>query len=201
MLVLHPSSRCDVCLDGYHGFKEPLAIPCGHIFCHWCLQSLPKPQCPLCRIDFGAQDVRRLHVDKTALPPSTPAFTSADLELLASHARKLQSAITRVVFEGASVNEFRELLSEVNAWLSMQDAAQVRIPSDPPLPHPSMAVMTNASIVWRSSCGAYSLVSLSRPQGKAHGREAARCGRRANLLRPQGAARRRARELPIAVGG
>ena len=36
MLVLHPSSRCDVCLDPYSWEtpdQTPHAIPCGHIFC------------------------------------------------------------------------------------------------------------------------------------------------------------------------
>ena len=37
MLVLHPNSRCDVCLEGYHGPRDPIAISCGHIFCQWCV--------------------------------------------------------------------------------------------------------------------------------------------------------------------
>lgn len=36
MLVLHSSSRCDVCLSEYSwetAGKRPHAIACGHIFC------------------------------------------------------------------------------------------------------------------------------------------------------------------------
>ena len=40
MLVLHPSSRCDVCMDAYTFqtiAQTPHAIPCGHIFCRPCV--------------------------------------------------------------------------------------------------------------------------------------------------------------------
>ncbi len=33
MLVLHPHSQCDVCLDNYTTSREPYSIPCGHAFC------------------------------------------------------------------------------------------------------------------------------------------------------------------------
>lgn len=40
MLVVHPSSQCDVCLDPYNWStpaKAPHAIQCGHIFCYECV--------------------------------------------------------------------------------------------------------------------------------------------------------------------
>lgn len=149
MLVLHPSARCDVCLDGYHGIKEPLVIPCGHTFCHlyvfllpWahvaidlspslsrCMQSLPKPLCPLCRVEFAPHDVRRVLVDKAMLPPATPALQTADLD---AHARRLQASISRVVLNGASMNELLGLLSEASNWLNTQDKDEVRRRRDSP---------------------------------------------------------------------
>ncbi len=45
MLVVHPSSQCDVCLDPYTWTlpaKTPHAIQCGHIFCYeYVLVSAP----------------------------------------------------------------------------------------------------------------------------------------------------------------
>ncbi|KAG1720175.1 hypothetical protein EDB19DRAFT_1778535, partial [Suillus lakei] len=44
MLVVHPASCCDVCLDPYSISSEPTnsphAITCGHIFCH---TGIPTP--------------------------------------------------------------------------------------------------------------------------------------------------------------
>ena len=42
MLVVHPSSQCDVCLDAYTWStpaKSPHAIQCGHIFCYECVSN------------------------------------------------------------------------------------------------------------------------------------------------------------------
>ncbi|EIW55727.1 uncharacterized protein TRAVEDRAFT_98419, partial [Trametes versicolor FP-101664 SS1] len=68
MLVLHPHSQCDVCLDNYTTSREPYSIPCGHAFCWGCLQSLKRPNCPLCRNPFHDYEMRKVHVDKATLP-------------------------------------------------------------------------------------------------------------------------------------
>ncbi|OBZ78379.1 hypothetical protein A0H81_01986 [Grifola frondosa] len=113
MLVLHPTSTCDVCLEGYYGTNDPHAIVCGHIFCLRCLQSLTRQCCPLCRTSFHPLDVRKLHVDKTRLPPSTPPPNPANLVELPSHARELQDQITRVVLKGAKTfSEVHDLIDE-----------------------------------------------------------------------------------------
>ncbi|KAG1813680.1 uncharacterized protein BJ212DRAFT_1366533 [Suillus subaureus] len=43
MLVVHPASCCDVCLDLYSISSEPAnsphAIACGHIFCLTCVHT------------------------------------------------------------------------------------------------------------------------------------------------------------------
>ncbi|RPD65465.1 hypothetical protein L227DRAFT_212951 [Lentinus tigrinus ALCF2SS1-6] len=139
MLVLHPSSQCDVCLEGYYASKEPVLIPCGHTFCNRCLLSLPKAACPLCRSRFDHDDVRRVHVDKTQLPPSTPSLSFADIDA----ARRLQTQSTRLVLHGGSTDEYRELIGELGNWLETQYAQEVRYVS------PSSTV--------RSSCVAFSI--------------------------------------------
>ena len=37
MLVLHPSSTCDICYDTYGQENPASTIPCGHIFCYRCV--------------------------------------------------------------------------------------------------------------------------------------------------------------------
>ncbi|KAE9399628.1 hypothetical protein BT96DRAFT_820341 [Gymnopus androsaceus JB14] len=68
MLIVHPSSQCDVCLDPYSWEEEttlrnPYAIPCGHIFCKLCLESVQSEQCPLCRKRFHKEHIKKLHMD------------------------------------------------------------------------------------------------------------------------------------------
>ncbi|CAA7257511.1 unnamed protein product [Cyclocybe aegerita] len=67
MLVLHSSSRCDVCLLEYTWetpANAPHAIACGHIFCRGCLYSMQPPLCPLCRKMYQPAKIKKLHVDK-----------------------------------------------------------------------------------------------------------------------------------------
>ncbi|KAG2338988.1 hypothetical protein BDR05DRAFT_835054, partial [Suillus weaverae] len=66
MLVVHPSSSCDICLDHYSISSDlatsPHAIDCGHIFCLRCLHSLNTSTCPLCRELFDPDRIKKLHV-------------------------------------------------------------------------------------------------------------------------------------------
>ncbi|KAI0746757.1 hypothetical protein C8Q80DRAFT_1337531 [Daedaleopsis nitida] len=67
MLVVHPSSQCDVCLDPYSwstSTKTPHAIQCGHIFCYDCLRSTIPSTCPMCRKAFNPERIKKLHVDR-----------------------------------------------------------------------------------------------------------------------------------------
>ena len=38
MLVLHPTSSCDICYDTYGQENPASTIPCGHIFCYRCVR-------------------------------------------------------------------------------------------------------------------------------------------------------------------
>ena len=70
------SELCAICLETPLGRPKPL--PCGHLFCPWCLVRHEKaqrrvkcvPSCPLCRSTLGA--------GATCLPPP-PLCTGCDL--------------------------------------------------------------------------------------------------------------------------
>ncbi|KAH6909833.1 hypothetical protein BKA70DRAFT_1051921, partial [Coprinopsis sp. MPI-PUGE-AT-0042] len=66
MFVLHSSSYCDVCLEGFSGSGDaaPHAIPCGHVFCKTCLEAVIPPRCPLCRKQYDPARLKKLHVDR-----------------------------------------------------------------------------------------------------------------------------------------
>lgn len=102
MLVLSPSSTCDVCLEPYRlegenadDLRLPCAIECGHVFCYGCVQlslsylicgslilhhhplyscinNLGRLSCPLCRSYYDPRSVRRLHVDIQIGPDRAP---------------------------------------------------------------------------------------------------------------------------------
>lgn len=123
MLILHPSSRCDVCLDAYTWqtiAQTPHAIPCGHIFCrpcvcrgihsrrskshitHRCLFALSPLICPLCRKKFDPTKAKKLHVDR---PDTVDENRENDL---------LQRLA--IAAEGPE-DQLQELLNEVDVWL------------------------------------------------------------------------------------
>jgi RING-type zinc-finger len=139
MLVVHPTSTCDVCLDNYSsGVHSPLSIPCGHVFCqgyvvsflttlptlndrrqYSCIDSLPKPICPLCRTGFEGGDIRRLHIDR-GQSPRIPVESLRD-------AHRYQTDITRIVKQGAPASKLRALIDECHIWLKSQPHDQVII--------------------------------------------------------------------------
>ncbi|KAI0685364.1 hypothetical protein BC835DRAFT_526699 [Cytidiella melzeri] len=134
MIVLHPNSACDVCLEGYGASNSPYSIACGHIFCLRCLRSLTKQSCPLCRTGFHGHDVRKLHVDDSGRstspsdPSSQPSSPSRDESLTQlqdeslATARDFQARITRIVTDGASSNtKVRDILDDMRDWLDTQD--------------------------------------------------------------------------------
>ncbi|KZV98351.1 hypothetical protein EXIGLDRAFT_763654 [Exidia glandulosa HHB12029] len=59
MFLVLASSTCDICLETYHstGHRQPCVIPCGHIACRRCFQSLETPRCAYCRDEFYAEEV------------------------------------------------------------------------------------------------------------------------------------------------
>ncbi|KDQ53910.1 hypothetical protein JAAARDRAFT_136452 [Jaapia argillacea MUCL 33604] len=125
MLIIHPSSTCDVCLEGYNSVNcVPHAVACGHIFCLRCLQSLTKLSCPLCRVKFEIPEVRRLHLDPAI--PLSPRTAVADLAKASPEVRRMQDAITRIVREGASLSDVKTTIDDIHLWLKGQPQDQVR---------------------------------------------------------------------------
>lgn len=155
MIVLHPNSVCDVCLEGYGGPTVPHAIACGHIFCQRCgrcpcaylslrlqtdsmsctpscrcLWSLTRQSCPLCRTPFQPEDIRKLHMDRCSRPnspdqDSTPGSPDSDYNEFPSEARDFHHRITRIVLDGAKATEVRDFLEEVKDWLTTQQSDDV----------------------------------------------------------------------------
>ena len=53
LLPIKDQLQCAVCLGIY---KDPRALPCQHVFCNQCLQtviSAAGPKCPECRYDLS----------------------------------------------------------------------------------------------------------------------------------------------------
>lgn len=108
MLILHPSSHCDVCLEVYNWdtpAQLPHAIPCGHVFCKTCLTSTTPPKCPLCRKKFVSNTANKLHADR-------PAPSKQDLEEL--------ELLRRLSLSWSADDQQVQVLKEVDAWLRDQ---------------------------------------------------------------------------------
>ncbi|KAF8962148.1 hypothetical protein BDZ97DRAFT_1826582, partial [Flammula alnicola] len=108
MLVLHSSSRCDVCLSEYSwetSGKRPHAIACGHIFCRDCLYTNNPPLCPLCRKPYQPNKMKKLHVDK---PEDIDDHKEIDL-------------LQRLVISWDTPQEqLEEITTEVDLWLGLR---------------------------------------------------------------------------------
>ncbi|ETW75214.1 hypothetical protein HETIRDRAFT_148934, partial [Heterobasidion irregulare TC 32-1] len=106
MLVAHPDSTCDVCLDPYSTDKTPYAIHCGHIFCLACLRRTEPPICPLCRASF--RDYKRLIVDHIAPVTDDQARREAT---------DLIERIALVSGPRAPTQDVNGVIVDVNDWL------------------------------------------------------------------------------------
>ncbi|KAG2363559.1 hypothetical protein BDR07DRAFT_1331785 [Suillus spraguei] len=117
MLIVHPSSCCDICLDPYITSDlatSPHAIECGHIFCLGCLHSLNTSTCPLCRELFDLNCVKKLHVGNSSERENTKQDAVHD------HAEFLLHRISLVSCEGVPEIDVVEVVSEVQEWLLSQ---------------------------------------------------------------------------------
>ncbi|KAI9566068.1 hypothetical protein HD554DRAFT_2026090 [Boletus coccyginus] len=117
MLVVHPASLCDVCLDPYIISTEPANSPhviaCGHIFCLACLRNLSPSACPLCRKLFESDRVKKLHV---AGPPELG--DTAEEEAIEAEATQLLQRVALVSGENVPDVQIIEVVTLVEEWLS-----------------------------------------------------------------------------------
>ncbi|KAG1894911.1 uncharacterized protein F5891DRAFT_960772 [Suillus fuscotomentosus] len=122
-LVVHPSSRCDVCLDPYSTSSDlatsPHTIECGHIFCFGCLHSLNTNTCPLCREPFDLDGVKRLHIGNP-LEQDNAERDNAEQGVVPNRADFLLRRISLVSGEGVPEVDADEVVSEVQEWLQSQ---------------------------------------------------------------------------------
>lgn len=123
MLVVHPASCCDVCLDPYSISSEaahsPHAIACGHIFCLTCLRSLSLSACPLCREPFRPDRVKKLYLAN----PSKQDDAEQDAEQDTNddqHASLLLHRVSLVSGEDTPDAEAVNVVAEVQEWLKSQ---------------------------------------------------------------------------------
>ncbi|KAG2346443.1 hypothetical protein BDR05DRAFT_988115 [Suillus weaverae] len=118
MLVVHPASCCDVCLDPYSISSEPAnsphAIACGHIFCLTCLRSLSPSACPLCRKPFQSDRVKKLHL------ANPPELDNAEQDAIDTHAGLLLQRVALVSGEDTPEADVVEVVTEVQEWLQSQ---------------------------------------------------------------------------------
>ncbi|PFH48814.1 hypothetical protein AMATHDRAFT_64575 [Amanita thiersii Skay4041] len=117
MLVLHPSSRCDICLEAYtqdSPARSPHAIPCGHVFCRLCLLSIIPPNCPLCRKPYLPDRVKRLIVDK---------MEEVDDQLTGDNRREIDLLRRLMTCWDDSDECLAELTREVDLWLDGRTAS------------------------------------------------------------------------------
>ncbi|CEL63586.1 hypothetical protein RSOLAG1IB_10874 [Rhizoctonia solani AG-1 IB] len=54
--------ECSICFEDYDAERQPHSIPCGHVFCQPCLDSLvsTSPQCPNCRVSYASVSIRKV---------------------------------------------------------------------------------------------------------------------------------------------
>ncbi|KAI0300534.1 hypothetical protein B0F90DRAFT_424553 [Multifurca ochricompacta] len=129
MLIVKPSSSCDVCLESFQLRGEssaivraPCAIDCGHVFCSTCIDSFTRLACPLCRSYFDPRAVRRLHID---VAPQTPdnrpvRIGHPDNDGVAASKEDLKERIISIVRNGADGGHYQALIQETCAWLKEQ---------------------------------------------------------------------------------
>ncbi|KAJ4474289.1 hypothetical protein J3R30DRAFT_3263375, partial [Lentinula aciculospora] len=66
MLVVDPSSSCDICLEPFEWDstqRSPHIIDCGKFFRSGCLHQVFPTKCPLCRKLYLPSEIRKLHVE------------------------------------------------------------------------------------------------------------------------------------------
>ncbi|KAF5354013.1 hypothetical protein D9756_007052 [Leucocoprinus leucothites] len=147
MLTLKSGSACDVCAEEYGPQCLPHSIPCGHVLCASCCNTIVEkttarlsPACPFCRESFTPDSVRLIRMDFTTSGWSTPRrlpqfepgsdFTG---ELLAkrteqllrfdpdprskSETRRLEDKVARIAAKKCSVEEVSALQKELEGWL------------------------------------------------------------------------------------
>ncbi|KIJ49202.1 hypothetical protein M422DRAFT_45118 [Sphaerobolus stellatus SS14] len=130
MLVIDPSSYCDVCCESFTTLPE--CIECGHILCSNCLDSVcektwtPRtlPACPFCRETFAKASSRKVRVDlKTPRPPLKEVDDDDDSNgnlSQPSDAKRLEEKVAKAAASKTSFEEVQQLHKEIQQWLTSE---------------------------------------------------------------------------------
>ena len=156
MLIVHPSSQCDVCLDPYTWStptKTPHAIQCGHVFCHGCVLAF-RLLCAPARLANDFPSSRTIPWSpssclRTVSPSNCPlcrkAFNPERIKKLhvdrpptegtalagsAAEESEFMYRAGMLFTEGAEQADVNALVEEVMAWLSQRTSSTVRPSSD-----------------------------------------------------------------------
>ena len=133
MLIVHPSSTCDICLDSYNWTtptNAPHAIACGHVFClrcvvllkhiqlmvnarHRCLRLLHPSTCPLCRKAFQPDRIKKLHVDRLTTGNDDDDRIQAEESELIQH-------VALFFGENTPDEDVNTVLGEAHDWLALR---------------------------------------------------------------------------------
>ncbi|KAJ6618154.1 hypothetical protein B0H10DRAFT_2378514 [Mycena sp. CBHHK59/15] len=146
MLTLNPGSSCDVCAEEYGPHCLPHSIPCGHVLCASCCNTIAdktssrlSPACPFCRENFSSDSVRLIRMDFNTSGWSTPRrlpnieanppdfindawskrLMFADgCSRSRQDARRLEAKVAKVAAKKCSVEEVTTLHKELQEWLT-----------------------------------------------------------------------------------
>ncbi|QRW07499.1 Zinc finger, C3HC4 type (RING finger) protein [Ceratobasidium sp. AG-Ba] len=141
MLKVIASSTCDVCFVEYEYDNPPHCIPCGHVSCKSCLESMiaanantadpNSARCAFCRTTFEQSGVRRLHVDLGAVPTEVASSDGSETingdedgdedenRALAREAEKRGISIANAIFQ-KNEDKIRKTASEGQKWVAAQ---------------------------------------------------------------------------------
>lgn len=147
MLTLLTGSYCDVCAEEFSSQLPPHCIPCGHVLCASCCNTIvektsqrQQPACPFCREHFTTDDVRLIRTDFSSTAWNAPRRLPVPLEtpnhnkiknntaaanwpkreerLLSEEARRLEVKVAKVAAKKCSVEEVSTLHQELEDWLN-----------------------------------------------------------------------------------
>ncbi|KAL5634105.1 hypothetical protein ACGC1H_006064 [Rhizoctonia solani] len=140
MLKVIASSTCDVCFIEYGDDNPPYCIPCGHVSCKSCLDSMiaadrggsGTARCAFCRSLFEQSGVRRLHVDLGAVPSEVASSDGSETingdaedeaRSLAREAERLATAVANAVFE-QDEDKIKSTAETGQQWIRTQSQVQ-----------------------------------------------------------------------------
>ncbi|KAF5360281.1 hypothetical protein D9758_009148 [Tetrapyrgos nigripes] len=122
MLVVDPTSSCDICLDPYGNEpeREPHIIACGHVFCRRCLRQVTPMKCPMCRKLFLFSDIQKLHVERSVETEKKKKYSLLRRMILTCDSEEEDVAAVR-----KEVDDFFEQASEEDQHCPLRKTVEI----------------------------------------------------------------------------